>query len=488
MLRKAGGPDTIRTVVVDNLDGSTTRLRTRAGMPEFVTSGEKSEEQTGGCLHGLYMQGNIVDYGGSYVVTGGIVLKDNGSLVPVPGKPPILGDVFLCENTILSGLNRRVCGGIERGESTWICASASLGKGNAEIALSRNQALARTDNVPLHQYSVTLTFGATTQTVSGFVPGLVRGNLSNAGDWGHLDGEVFNQHHACLTDISTDGRKVLVEIHENLVVSSANGDRERISRPLTFVAAYELVISGDPPNATATASVIVRPRPYYRTDIDLSSPSPTYIGAEPAVPAVLPDDQWVGFTSGLRTVLRHIYGVCYGTDNSINCFTRIEDNYRDPSYATWDYSIDTFRIGSRELFFNSWAATYFSDGSGSAVHGLGNYYTDSNFNLSDPMSWGTRYFQPIRLSNRVFSVAVCDVWVPDKAYASPYNNWRLSNRASPENTDTKPISLPNTGSWRMGYDFYYRGVEAEVYPYIYGSARAGTGQVATSLTKTLCWI
>mgnify|MGYP000955521500 CR=1 FL=1 len=54
MISAVGGPDTIRTKVQNNADGSTTRLKTRGGHPEFVTEGGNAVVTMGDWYHGSY--------------------------------------------------------------------------------------------------------------------------------------------------------------------------------------------------------------------------------------------------------------------------------------------------------------------------------------------------------------------------------------------------------------------------------------------------
>ncbi|HMW85424.1 MAG TPA: hypothetical protein PKD65_05335 [Nitrospira sp.] len=53
MIEAVGGPDTIRTRIQTNLDGSTTRLKTRAGHPDFTTEGG-DEVTYGNWYHGSW--------------------------------------------------------------------------------------------------------------------------------------------------------------------------------------------------------------------------------------------------------------------------------------------------------------------------------------------------------------------------------------------------------------------------------------------------
>ena len=472
MLFKAGDIDGFKTVIITNADGTTTRLRTRGGMPEFVTSVEKKAEDTG-CLHGLYYGGVITYGGGGYVVAGGMVRKDDGAVVTLPGKRPILGDAFRWNKDLVAGDARRICGGTELGSGKWYVTSSGLTNMVGEIILPENQPLARSDGVALHQYSITIT-GSSTQTITGSVAGLVRGNLSDAGEYGDLDGEVFNQHSAKLVDVSSDGRKLLVEIHENLVIplgTLESANRQRLSMPLTFVSAYEIVLANDPPGMTATATVLVTPRPYYRPGVGISQPSPLVVGSPPNDPPTFPTDYQQHYSPVGGENLRTIYGVCYSVDDVATPFYCFRTTYG--MFPSLDFS-EAWKVGSQSVFNEHWTS--------------GSFYTNPSYSEDNPLTWNYRLYYPIRLSNRVFTMAVSDQWLADYAYAPPYNQWRLASRASPDAIDSSAVTLPKDGSWRMAYEFYYKGIEPEVYPNIYGSSRATTGQVATALTKTLCWV
>lgn len=54
MISAVGGPDTIRTRIQNNADGSTTRLKTRGGNPEFVTEGGDVVVAMGNWYHGSW--------------------------------------------------------------------------------------------------------------------------------------------------------------------------------------------------------------------------------------------------------------------------------------------------------------------------------------------------------------------------------------------------------------------------------------------------
>lgn len=467
---RLGGPSGFKTSYVNNPDGSVTTVQLKGDMPPQITT---TTVETG-CPHGLYYNGVVGQDVGGITVTGGQVRKDNGSVVQLPGNKPVLGNVVTIDGVIMSGAKRRICGGSEYGKVSWPVTATDGSKFIASLTLSGNQPLSRTDDVPLHQWSLVIDSGATTQTLSGYVTGLVRSNLSNAATYGHLDGEVYNQHVPVLTDISLDGRKVLVEIHEILVTPDGSieyENRVRLSGCLTFVAAYEIVLTGDVGGASATGLVVVRPQPYYRTSVGIPTIVPVYIETVPVNPPTFPTDWWQMQANGTAgSNGRKIYGVCYSNTGELTAFF----SYRIVGPATAYPVNEAFYCGTQEAYRRIWSGS--------------EYYTNPAYNSEDPLTWNYTLYYPIRLSNRTFSVAVSDQWLSDYAYTSPYNEWRLSYRVSPNGIDTTAVTLPKEGTWRMEYGFYYKGIEPEIYPNVYGSARTTNGAVATALDQSLCWV
>ena len=128
MLSAVGGPDSIRTRLLTNPDGSTTRLKTRGGKPEFVTEGgdeAKVPEGVRPCDHGLY-SGGTDNYGERYpggptgiFTTGGKLLRSSdGQIVDIKGPKPVWGDAYALGSEMQSGAYGRICS-LETGNLTW---------------------------------------------------------------------------------------------------------------------------------------------------------------------------------------------------------------------------------------------------------------------------------------------------------------------------------------------------------------------------------
>ena len=126
MLDSVGGALSIRTKILVNPDGSTTRLKTRGGMPEFVTeSAKKIIEPTHPCDHGLYFNGTD-NYGerypgGAYGVysTGGKLLRtSDAAVIDIEGPKPVWGDAYTLDTDMFSGEYGRFCS-LETEKLTW---------------------------------------------------------------------------------------------------------------------------------------------------------------------------------------------------------------------------------------------------------------------------------------------------------------------------------------------------------------------------------